>query len=266
MSFARDYVLSKFFGEGSSGSGGNGGDLFLSINNRTIEKFVATENMYKLRPYMFAENTTLKSVDLSKLNAPLRTDVSEPFLDFEGLIGPYCFQNCSSLENIVLPELLDPIVAGNQAWIGGRAFLNCIGLKEFVTDKAGRFNSPSLHAFAGCTGLKKVIVPNFVSSNAINLFNGCTSLEIVDFGGGDITRGWFNNCNSLKVLIIRSATVTPLKFSDAFTGTPFASGGTGGTVYVPQALIEGYKQDTNWSALHAAGTCNYMAIEGSEYE
>jgi hypothetical protein len=51
-----------------------------------------------------------------------------------------------------------------------------------------------------------------------------------------------------------------------FDGTPFASGGTGGTVYVPQALITEYQNNTNWSALYAQGTCNFVAIEGSEYE
>jgi hypothetical protein len=48
--------------------------------------------------------------------------------------------------------------------------------------------------------------------------------------------------------------------------TPFASGGTGGTVYVPQALITEYQNATNWSTLYAGGTCNFVAIEGSEYE
>jgi hypothetical protein len=52
----------------------------------------------------------------------------------------------------------------------------------------------------------------------------------------------------------------------AFVSTPFASGGTGGTVYVPAALVETYKTATNWSTLYAAGTCNFVALEGSEYE
>lgn len=263
MSFARDYVLSKFFGEGS---GGNEDDLFLAINNGTITDFVATENMYKLRPYMFAGNTTLKSVDLSKLNAPQRPDISFPYPDLANLLGKHCFEGCSSLENIILPEVLDTSDAARGRWLGEGAFYKCTGLKEFVTDKAGLLGNASVELFRYCTGLKKVIMPNVTSEVQNRVFGDCTSLELVDFGGGYIGNYWFYNCRSLKVLVIRSTTVTNLLSAEPFVNTPFASGGAGGTVYVPQALIEEYKQATNWSALYSAGTCNFMAIEGSEYE
>jgi hypothetical protein len=58
----------------------------------------------------------------------------------------------------------------------------------------------------------------------------------------------------------------PLSSISSFNSTPFATNGTGGTVYVPQALIAQYQQATNWSVLHTAGTCSFAAIEGSEYE
>ena len=67
-------------------------------------------------------------------------------------------------------------------------------------------------------------------------------------------------------MALRSETVCTLSNVNAFNNTPFASGETGGTVYVPQALIEDYKIATNWSTLYEAGTCNFVAIEGSEYE
>jgi hypothetical protein len=65
---------------------------------------------------------------------------------------------------------------------------------------------------------------------------------------------------------MRGATVCPLINTNVFNSTPFAAGKAGGTVYVPQALIEQYQTATNWSTLYAAGTCNFVAIEGSEYE
>ena len=75
-----------------------------------------------------------------------------------------------------------------------------------------------------------------------------------------------NGCTALKTIVLRSAGLCSLVNANALTGTPFASGGTGGTVYVPSALIESYKTATNWSTLYAGGTCNFVAIEGSEYE
>jgi hypothetical protein len=83
----------------------------------------------------------------------------------------------------------------------------------------------------------------------------------------NIANGVFNGCKKLKTLILRrDVNPTSIVNVGAFTNTPFASGGTGGTVYVPLSLIESYKTATNWSTLYAAGTCNFVAIEGSEYE
>ena len=76
----------------------------------------------------------------------------------------------------------------------------------------------------------------------------------------------FGYCKNLTTLVLKSETVCTLSNINAFNNTPFASGKTGGTVYVPQALIESYQTATNWSTLYAAGTCNFVAIEGSEYE
>lgn len=234
--------------------------LFTEINNGTIENFIATEDMYRLRPYMFYGNASLKSIDLTKLNAPWLGDGSGGSKDHNGLIGAYCFNNCTALENIILPENV------GSSWIHGRAFMGCTALKEFSTEKSGIFSSLCQQVFANCTNLKKVIIPNFTSVNIANVFNGCTSLELVDFAGGTIGASWFNNCASLKTLVIRGTSVTTFSNISAFTNTPFASGGTGGTVYVPAALIESYQTATNWSTLYAAGTCNFVAIEGSEYE
>ena len=39
-----------------------------------------------------------------------------------------------------------------------------------------------------------------------------------------------------------------------------------GRIYVPAALIEQYKTETNWSALYGYGNFEFTAIEGSEYQ
>lgn len=244
-----------------AGGGGDETALFCQINNQTIENFVATENMVKLRQYMFYGNTTLRSVDLSKLMAPL---LSSGKWDIQNMIGQYCFSNCTALESIVLPEILAENTTGTC--IIGRAFMGCVGLNELVTDYPCYLSSQSTSVFESCTALKRVIVPNWSLGNALKVFAGCTSLEIVDCKSGPINANCFQNDAQLKTLVIRNSSVVSLSNVSAFTGTPFASGGAGGTVYVPQALIESYKTATNWSTLYAAGTCNFVAIEGSEYE
>ena len=60
----------------------------------------------------------------------------------------------------------------------------------------------------------------------------------------------------------------------AFTGTPFASGGTGGTIYIPKSLYDhlddgtssDYKAATNWSTIDGYGTITWAKIEGTYYE
>ena len=76
----------------------------------------------------------------------------------------------------------------------------------------------------------------------------------------------FNQCKSLTTLILRSPVVCTLAATSAFNSTPFNSTSTEATVYVPQALVETYQAATNWATLYTGGRCNFVAIEGSEYE
>jgi hypothetical protein len=102
---------------------------------------------------------------------------------------------------------------------------------------------------------------------AQSVFQNCTALKKLDFPKVNYFVSYcLQGCTALTALILRNNAVATLANINAFANTPFASNGTGGTVYVPAALIESYQTATNWSTLHAAGTCSFAAIEGSEYE
>ena len=167
--------------------------------------------------------------------------VSACFPDLESLNSQYCFANCGNLQSLQLPKL-----SGE--------------LPNYMCE--------------GCLKLKEVRLPSLKSNACSAQFRGCSSIELVEFGAtGDlgsyprVGSYMFANCVLLKTIIIRHPNkIWTLLSLNAFDGTPFASGGTGGTVYVHQALITQYQQATNWSTLYAAGTCNFVAIEGSEYE
>lgn len=127
--------------------------------------------------------------------------------------------------------------------------------------------------FASCTNLTTVpplVTKGVATNNSENAFTDCENLKKIDLTEVNIGTGMFYNCKKLKTLVLRRITYAfaPLSLysTNAFYGTPFAAGGTGGTVYVPQSAIERYQSETNWSSLYAAGTCNFVAIEGSEYE
>lgn len=83
----------------------------------------------------------------------------------------------------------------------------------------------------------------------------------------------FYGDSSLTTIIIRTSTVCAVTNS-IFGNTPFASGGSGGTIYIPETLYNhlgdgtslDYKAATNWSTYDGYGTITWAKIEGSIYE
>ena len=122
------------------------------------------------------------------------------------------------------------------------------------------------NAFRECSALTSVNVPN-VTTIDMYAFRKCSNLTSVDLSRTtSFIAQAFNDCTKFNTLVLRSTTICTIAATSVFSLTPFNTSGQGGTVYVPQALIEEYQNATNWSTLYAKGTCNFVAIEGSEYE
>lgn len=120
--------------------------------------------------------------------------------------------------------------------------------------------------FTNCPSLIDVYMPLVEALSNFCFFN-CSKLpSIILPKVNKLNSSCFSGCRALNTVVLKNDSVCALGSVDAFANTPFASGGTGGTVYVPAALISAYQTATNWSTLYAAGTCNFVAIEGSEYE
>lgn len=229
-------TLEQMPGEIEGIQSGGGDDGTTELLEGTITKYSNSE-LTKVKLYGLAGCWDLKEVNLPNV------------LNVEN----YGFANDVALTTVNLPK---------ATTVGTRAFDMCTGLKSIMLPNATALNGVS---FRSCSGLESVILP--VINGIAETFYGCTALAYAEFGAVTrIMQKAFNSCSSLKIVVIRTASVCTLDNVSAFTGTPFASGGTGGTVYVPSALIEQYQQATNWSTLYAAGTCNFVAIEGSEYE
>ena len=163
------------------------------------------------------------------------------------LRSSYLFQKCTELERVSLPNIENLYAA---------------------------------QCFAGCTSLKMACFPKLGTNPRgtpyfyNGTFYGCTSLEIADLNllgndsyGKGLTATEFFGCTSLKTLILRKTDgICPLGNINVFQNTPFASGGTGGTLYVPQALISAYQSATNWSTILGYANNQILPIEGSIYE
>ena len=92
-------------------------------------------------------------------------------------------------------------------------------------------------------------------------------LTTAEFGAvTEIAHYTFENDPKFDTLILRTPTLVRLASQRVFDNTCFKNGGTGGTIYVPQALLSSYPTATNWSVVHGWGTITWTAIEGSYYE
>lgn len=229
-------------------SGASGWDADDIASRAAIDGAVVCSTATKLYPYCFAYTkitsfqsdtvTSLENTDSYAqyfLKATSLASVSMPNVNSQ--IGVGSFQVCSALETVNIPNGL-----------------------------LGRVN-----IFNGCSSLREAVfskTPNVANS----VFLNCTSLAKADLGSSDITTAGtiaakaFSGCRSLNVLILRKGVAYGLDNINAFENTPFASGGTGGTLYVPNSLISSYQAITNWATILGYSNNSIQAIEGSIYE
>ena len=141
------------------------------------------------------------------------------------------------------------------------------GNTSMTSANLDKLEDTSTNLFYGCTSLTVLVLPS-VKTIYSQTFRNCSNLETLDVLGtnGFASQNNMNGCTKLNKLIIRKDGVATLSNVNNFTGTPFASGGTGGEIYVPSAQITSYQTANNWSTVHGYGTITWKAIEGSDYE
>ncbi len=89
-----------------------------------------------------------------------------------------CFQGCTGLEMVILPDSLERI--------GGYAFLGCEDLRGIkLTEKVTFIGQ---EAFYNCPALESIYIPASVQSVGVNAFSACFALDHV-FYAGDLD-GW----------------------------------------------------------------------------
>lgn len=176
-------------------------------------------------------------------------------------ISEYCVNGRTGITSISLPDL---------KVIPSRGFYGCTSVQHIdcgVATIAGYaqlsfYGCSALQGFAlKCPSNKKEVIAN-------ESFRGCSSLQYLDLMiEGMLQNNGFYGCTNLTVLILRRPdAVCGLPNINWFTNTPFASGGNGGTLYVPSSLISSYQSANNWSTILGYANNSITAIEGSPYE
>ena len=147
-------------------------------------------------------------------------------------------------------------------------------LKVFHVSAIKRANYNQL--FQGNGNMQILRLPGLTTSynlGGTNFCSSCGNLKLIDAGSAN-NIGNIQGAGALSILILRKTTICGLTASSNFNNTPFKSGGTGGTIYIPKALYDhlgdggssDYRAATNWSTIWGYGTITWAKLEGSPYE
>lgn len=210
----------------------------------------------RIAPYTFVNCTGITS--FSAPNVVRFTDKQDSNTNGN---GSYIFSGCTSLVSVNMPALIG---VGS----GGYQFYNCTSLTSIHVPSI-----PGQHMMEGCTALQTAVFKNQGAWNGYGLQN-CTNLTKLDGKPTKIHTSEFNKASKLTTIVLRTSTVPTLSNINAFANTPFANGGTGGTIYIPKTLYDhlgdgsssDYKAASNWSTVNGYGTITWAKIEGSQYE
>ena len=211
--------------------------LFADIVCKTVTEI--SDNVLKvLGPYSLYRCTGLERVDFPAVEAveasvfdgcTVLTTVNLPKATS---VGDKAFQKLTALETVTAPELTQ---------VGKYSFSSCSGLLQADFPK---LTSIAERGFENCTQLTQVNFPLMTTLGGV-AFGGCTSLKRAEFSVLT-TINWsaFASC-PLEVFINRDTSGVCALTVSAFGSTPIESGT--GYIYVPAALVDQYKADTNWS-------------------
>lgn len=242
--------------------------VFRSILDKSITE-ISDSDVTTIGNHKFRECASLTSASFTEVitigshsfrEDPLLTSANFPKLT---TMNDSAFYGCSSLVEASFPLLTQ---------MGGSAhFRNCTGLTRAYFPALNSIASSN--AFNGCTNLQTAVIKEL--GNGSYTFEGCTRLASMDYSGGRFRGFTFDNCPALTTLVLRKDTaITTLENNQVFGNTPLNSGGSGATIYIPQALYNhlgdgtslDYKAASNWSTLNGYGTITWAKIEGSQYE
>ncbi len=173
-------------------------------------------------------------------------------------IPSYCVNGRTGITSISLPNLIE---------IPSRGFYGCTSVQSINvgTAKLASYGQQMLYGCSSLQGFALKCPSNKADYIANEAFRGCSSLQYLDLMiAGTTQNNGFYDCSSLTILVLRRPNaVVGLSNINWFTNTPFASGKSGGTLYVPNDLISSYQSASNWSTILGYTNNQIKSIEST---
>ena len=207
------------------------GDIALT----TIDGLDKLRNAFSVHDMsgMFQECSAITSLDLSSINFNKATS-------FQSM-----FANCSSLDNLILPDNIDTFNVTNMASM----FEGCSKLCTITFSKA---NNASQLSDTPINNEKRLSLTRFDTSNVTdmsNMFKGCTSLEGLDISSFNMSKltdegisDMLNDLPSLNILVLGKNCKTKIDKYNANLDT------TGTWVNVGNGTLEKPEASKKWSS------------------
>lgn len=180
---------------------------------------------------------------ITKLNIPNVTLVQRSFC-----------QSCGALEEVIAPELetINPYAFAETAAMNKPLYVP----KAVISNNAFEASTVPIIVYYRCANANSKVFLNNKGLTAVDQLSGYA------LNGGEVFKG----CTALKTVILRATSVVAMSGIGIFASTPFANGQSGGTLYVPSALIDNYQAATGWSTILGYPNNQILPIEGSIYE
>ena len=176
-------------------------------------------------------------------------------------IGGYKMREHNKVQEFIAPNLKEQY---GQEVFRGAASLKKVNWPSWNPTNANY----TQNTFYWCIGMETAVLPSFTKNLHSYVFRSDSKLEKVDMAISSFSgHQAFDQASLFKTLVLRkSDAVCTLGNLNNFGSSPFASNGTGGTLYCPQNLISQYQSATNWSTILSYPNNQILPIEGSEYE
>ncbi|MCR5157485.1 MAG: leucine-rich repeat domain-containing protein, partial [Butyrivibrio sp.] len=248
----------------------------------SLKKAVLPSTVTKVAPYAFYNCYNLTDLNLSDeitfvgsraFYGCYKWQQAKVPAAISGAIGDYAFYNCDYIESINIP-------AGVTS-IGERAFADLRSLSSLTFEEGISLTSIGECAFMSAPNIKKVVIPEGVTTLGGGVFLSCTALEEVSLPSSlttmsgsyrlttDNEYAYGNYARYGSYIFARDKALRRIVINNPKLSVPkymFFDSGTTPTIYIYSADSEEEGSVKNWASSYSEGCFNPVWVDITKYD